>query len=116
MRVKKQQIENMTKADLIKDIDPFNSKNWHDYLLFAIYIPLNHILLSFFNQSNQSIYIFIYIFSFVGARKKNIIRSFFLAFLIAIDYAQKFIRKFGQFDQHSFSAIFITGLHFANHG
>jgi hypothetical protein len=27
MRVKKQQIENMTKADLIKDIDPFNSKN-----------------------------------------------------------------------------------------
>ena len=60
MRVKKQQIENMTKADLIKDINPFNSKNWPDYLLFAIYIPLNHFLLSFFNQSNQSICIFIY--------------------------------------------------------
>jgi hypothetical protein len=26
MRVKKQQIENMTKADLIKDIEPFNGK------------------------------------------------------------------------------------------
>lgn len=38
MRVKKQQIENMSKSDMIKDIKSFNIKNW--FAILILYIDL----------------------------------------------------------------------------